>query len=198
MTHHWPSLPRRSTRKERSHLDNAWHRRGRCLSLWLVILALFLPLVLVACDGTTSAATRVSLPTAVTTDTPSPAPTATASPTAIATATPVPTHRPRPTSTPTRPAPTPTFTPAPRTVDISISGYAFAPNALTIRVGDTARWTNMDPIAHTATSTAGPETFDTGQLAQHATGSHTFMHAGSYAYHCLNHPFMTATITVTA
>jgi plastocyanin len=179
-------------------LDSARDRSVRYLSLWLVTLALFLPVVLVACDGTASTSTRVSIPTATTTDTPSPFPTATASPTATATSTPVPTHRPRPTSTPTRPAPTPTFTPAPRTIDVSISGSAFAPNALTIRVGDTVRWTNMDPIAHTATSTSGPESFDTGQLAQHETGSHTFMHAGNYAYHCLNHPFMMATITVTA
>jgi plastocyanin len=56
----------------------------------------------------------------------------------------------------------------------------------------------MDSIPHTATSTSGAESFDTGQLAQHETGSHTFMHAGSYAYHRLNHAFMMATITVTA
>jgi plastocyanin len=179
-------------------LDSARDRSARYLRLWLVTLALFLPVVLVACDGTTSASTRVSLSTATVTDTPSPFPTATASPTATATSTPVPTHRPRPTSTPTRPAPTPTFTPAPHTVDVSISGSAFGPSALTIRVGDTVRWTNMDSFPHTATSTSGPESFDTGQLAQHDTGSHTFVHAGSYTYRCLNHAFMTAKITVTA
>jgi plastocyanin len=180
-------------------LDSARRRSARYLSLWLVTLAFFLPAVLVACDGTTSASARVNLPTATVTDTPSPFPTATASPTATATSTPVPTHRPRPTATPTRPAPTPTFTPVPRTIDVSISGSAFAPSALTIRVGDTVRWTNMDPIPHTATSTSGPESFDTGQLAQHETGSHTFTHAGAYTYHCVNHPLtMMGTITVTA
>jgi plastocyanin len=186
-------------------LDSARRRSARYLSLWLVTLALFLPAVLVACDGTTSTSARVNLPTATVTDTPSPFPTATASPTATATSTPVPTHRPRPTATPTRPAPTatrpaptPTFTPAPRTIDVSIMSFAFTPSALTIRIGDTVRWTNLDATAHTATSVSGPESFDTGQLAQHETGSHTFTHAGSYSYHCVNHPFMMGTITVTA
>jgi plastocyanin len=76
--------------------------------------------------------------------------------------------------------------------------FAFTPSALTIRIGDTVRWTNLDATAHTATSVSGPESFDTGQLAQNAKGSHTFMHAGSYKYQCINHPFMMATITVTA
>jgi hypothetical protein len=41
-----------------------------------------------------------------------------------------------------------TLTPAPRTVDVLIFGSAFAPNTLTIHVGDTVRWTNMDPTAY--------------------------------------------------
>ncbi|MFZ1684338.1 MAG: hypothetical protein WAU88_09445 [Candidatus Zixiibacteriota bacterium] len=35
---------------------------------------------------------------------------------------------------------------------VSMSGSAFVPATLTVDVGDTVKWTNNDPVAHTATS----------------------------------------------
>ena len=36
--------------------------------------------------------------------------------------------------------------------NVSLSGSTFVPSTLTIDVGDTVKWTNNDPVTHTATS----------------------------------------------
>src|SRR5688500_8195131 len=79
------------------------------------------------------------------------------------------------------------------TVDVSIQNFAFQPQNATILVGSTVRWTNSDASAHTATS---PGNWDSGNLAQNQTFSHTFNTAGSFNYICSYHPGMTGNITV--
>ena len=79
---------------------------------------------------------------------------------------------------------------------VSIANFAFAPANLTIAAGDTVTWTNNDQTAHTSTSDNGA--WDSGPLQPGASFSHTFTTAGTFSYHCSIHPFMTATITVTA
>jgi plastocyanin len=64
---------------------------------------------------------------------------------------------------------------------VTISDFAFSPRTLTINVGDTVRWRNSDPVAHTATATGG-----------------AFTVAGTYRYICTPHPTMTGTIRVRA
>lgn len=82
---------------------------------------------------------------------------------------------------------------------IKISGFAFSPSSLTIRVGDTVEWMNMDSVDHTTTSDSGdPASWDSGALATNATFSVTFTQSGVYTYHCAIHPSMTGTITVTS
>ena len=80
---------------------------------------------------------------------------------------------------------------------IEIQNFAFAPSALTVKVGTTVTWTNDDTDEHTVTSQhAGPL-----KSAALPTGGHysvTFTRPGTYAYLCTIHPFMTATVTVTA
>jgi plastocyanin len=81
---------------------------------------------------------------------------------------------------------------------VMISNFAFAPAALTTKVGTTVTWTNKDAEAHTVTSqdSGGPLTsaaLDTGQ-----SYSYTFTRPGTYRYLCTIHPFMTATVTVTS
>jgi plastocyanin len=78
----------------------------------------------------------------------------------------------------------------------TISGFAFQPGSITATVGDTISWTNEDSAPHTATADDG--SFDTGQLAKGASGSHTFTAAGTFAYHCTVHPSMHGTVTVVA
>lgn len=72
------------------------------------------------------------------------------------------------------------------------------PVDLTIDVGDTVIWTNDDTVIHTVTADAGStESFDSGTLNPGDTFSVTFTMEGSNPYHCIPHPGMTGTITVT-
>ena len=79
---------------------------------------------------------------------------------------------------------------------VTIQNFAFTPGSLTISVGDSVTWTNKDSTAHTATSTSGPASFNSGTLNPGAQFTFTFTTAGTYSYHCSFHPSMTATITV--
>jgi plastocyanin len=79
----------------------------------------------------------------------------------------------------------------------TIYNYGFSPNPLTIPVGATVQWTNTGNVQHTVTADVGPS-FDSGQLNSHATFTHTFNQAGTFTYHCANHPSMTGTVQVGA
>ncbi len=81
---------------------------------------------------------------------------------------------------------------------VSIQNFAFSPSSITINVGDSVTWTNNDGASHTASSTSGPESFDSGTLTGSATFNYTFNTAGTYDYRCDIHTSMTASITVTA
>ena len=84
-----------------------------------------------------------------------------------------------------------------RTFDISITdNMEFDPDEITIYVGDTITWTNNDGMSHTATSTSGPTSFDSGNIASGGNWSFTFTEAGSYDYECDYHSSMTGVITV--
>jgi hypothetical protein len=67
---------------------------------------------------------------------------------------------------------------------------------VTVHVGDTITWTNQDVAPHTATASDG--SFDTGNISQGKSGSHTFDTAGTFAYICSIHPSMKGTVTVAA
>ncbi len=90
---------------------------------------------------------------------------------------------------------------------VSIVDYSFSPSSVSIKVGTTVTWTNSGSVAHTTTSDQG--VWNSGQIAAASGGgiygggtaagsySYTFGTAGTYTYHCMNHPQMTGTITVT-
>lgn len=85
------------------------------------------------------------------------------------------------------------------THDVAIENFSFTPATISIAVGDTVRWTNVDSAPHTATAGApGAETgaFDSEDLAQSAVFSHTFTSAGDFAYFCQFHPGMRGNVTV--
>jgi amicyanin len=84
-------------------------------------------------------------------------------------------------------------TPQPHSVEIS--GFAFNPNTLTVKVGDTVTWTNKDSMGHTVTSDSGSE-LSSSTLSNGQTYSHTFSTAGTFAYHCTIHTSMKANIVV--
>jgi amicyanin len=85
---------------------------------------------------------------------------------------------------------------SPKRIAVSISGYAFNPASLSINVGDTVTWTNMDSAPHTVNSSSGPEKFDSPSLQKGQSWSFTFSKAGAYSYYCAIHPDMKGSVTV--
>jgi plastocyanin len=84
-------------------------------------------------------------------------------------------------------------------IDVDMKLVAFKPETVRIAVGQTVRWTQHDPGAHTATSgtveqqpggvkASADGTFDSGNIAQNATFERTFDSAGTFAYFCRIHP----------
>jgi plastocyanin len=77
--------------------------------------------------------------------------------------------------------------------DVTIAGFAFSPNTVTVDVGDTVTWTNEDSQTHTAT--AGND-WTTGDIAGGDSASVTMRRAGRFDYICAIHPTMTGTVIV--
>jgi plastocyanin len=102
-------------------------------------------------------------------------------------------------STPTTPTGTTTTPTTTADVTVSILGIlgnqSFAPNPISMKVGQTIAWHNSDAIGHTATGDNGG--FNTGTLGSGATSSPVAMPtAGTFTYHCSIHPGMIGTIVV--
>ncbi len=79
---------------------------------------------------------------------------------------------------------------------VAIVNFTFSPATTTVHVGDTITWSNSDSAPHTATAKDG--SFDTGILMKGQSASHTFTHAGTFAYICSVHPYMHGTVVVLA
>ena len=76
---------------------------------------------------------------------------------------------------------------------VTIAGFAFSPQTITIDVGDSVTWTNNDDVDHTATGSG----FDTSTITSGGgTATVTFDTAGTFAYACTIHPSMTGTVVV--
>jgi plastocyanin len=100
------------------------------------------------------------------------------------------------TATQTTPAPTPVQTPAPPVfVAVTIQNFAFSPASVTVPVGSTVTWTNQDAAAHQIASDT--QAFMGNPLGQGSIYSFTFMTRGTFPYHCVIHPSMHGTVTVT-
>lgn len=78
--------------------------------------------------------------------------------------------------------------------DVCMQDTAFAPDTLTVSVGDEVTWTDIDGIDHTVTADDGA--FDSGTLGDGEDFSFTFDEAGEFTYHCEIHSSMTGTVTV--
>lgn len=76
----------------------------------------------------------------------------------------------------------------------TLSNTAYAPNPISIAVGDTITWTNNDVVAHTSTGDDG--SWNSGTVNPGANFSRTFPSAGTFSYHCTIHPGMVGTVTV--
>jgi len=83
------------------------------------------------------------------------------------------------------------------TAGVTVQGYAFSPNTITVVIGvnNTVTWTNQDPVAHRVT--ADDQSWG-GSLAAGATYTHTFSAVGIYSYHCSIHTYMKGIVIVEA
>jgi len=77
---------------------------------------------------------------------------------------------------------------------VEMRGMAFTPMRIEVSAGATVEWTNRDQLAHTITADDG--SWDSGLIAAGGTWRHTFDRAGTYAFHCTPHPFMTGVVVV--
>jgi plastocyanin len=103
----------------------------------------------------------------------------------------------------------PCDTPAPVSNDVAIQNFAFTPQNISVKMGDTVTWTNKDAAPHTVTSnnpsgqnfTCAPvstEVFASPTLNQNNTFQHTFNAMGTFDYHCEVHGCaMSGSVTVT-
>ncbi|MGH8201133.1 MAG: cupredoxin domain-containing protein [Steroidobacteraceae bacterium] len=79
---------------------------------------------------------------------------------------------------------------------VMIHNHAFMPDKLTVHRGTTVTWINRDNDAHTVTSSAGPEKFQSPGLDTGEKFAFIFKKAGTYQYFCSVHPYMRGTIIV--
>ena len=156
--------------------------------------------------------TAAPAPQATATVAPAPQPTATAapapSPTPIATAvtaqepTPVPTAATAPppgagTTAGVSESVTIEIVRASEPIDVDIVDFRL--RNLTVHVGTTVTWTNLDPVPHTTTAgTPGSQSgeWDSPFLSENQEYSFKFTQAGTFPYYCRIHPSMTGRVTV--
>lgn len=87
------------------------------------------------------------------------------------------------------------FTPAwAADVTVTISNFAFTPEAVTIAVGDTVTFKNGDDTIHSVQADNG--SFHSQALDSGDEFSFKFTAAGIFSFHCGLHPFMQGKITV--
>ncbi len=169
---------------------------------WYNLLMTTLFMVLVACGGDSNTATATPAPTNASTTTVgststpsalSPTPTPTRPKPTPARPTPTPTVS-RPTPTPQKPTPTPTQV---STVVVTITtdstgAFTFSPQTLNITAGTIIIWNNTISAPHTVTGSS----FGSGTITPGGSFRFKFTQAGTFAYHCMFHPYMTASIKV--
>jgi plastocyanin len=82
-------------------------------------------------------------------------------------------------------------------VDVDIKDVKFNPKDLTIKKGETVKWTNSDGFPHDVTKEGGPGSdFKSKTLESGDTFEQTFDTAGKIDYLCTIHSGQTGTITV--
>lgn len=85
---------------------------------------------------------------------------------------------------------TPTATP----MLVTIKDFAFNPSSLSVPVGGSVTFKNLDTASHTASDANGA--WDSGNLDTGQSWTYTFTKAGTYKIICKYHPSMKGTIVV--
>lgn len=77
---------------------------------------------------------------------------------------------------------------------VEIKGFKYSPEILTVSVGDTVRWINLDTAPHTAT--AGNGSWNSGKLKRGEGWTLTATEIGETRYICIYHPVMKGTLII--
>lgn len=76
---------------------------------------------------------------------------------------------------------------------VDIANFAFHPHTLRVKRGARVAFVNSSKVAHTATRAGS---FDTGHIKPGTSVVVRFKSKGTFAYHCMIHPFMHGKIVV--
>lgn len=82
------------------------------------------------------------------------------------------------------------------TVDVRIENYRFNPPEISIRVGDTVRWSNHEKRTSHSVILPIAGVPESERMFPDESWSYRFERAGRYEYHCGPHPEMTGVIHV--
>lgn len=77
-----------------------------------------------------------------------------------------------------------------------LTSWGYAPESLTVQVGDTVTWTNTGQAPHTVTADNGA--FDSGIINPNDSWTYTASTPGTFTYLCTLHPTMRGTLVVLA
>ncbi len=87
--------------------------------------------------------------------------------------------------------------PAAAMAKVDIEDFKFVPEAVKVKVGGAVTFANADTAKHNAqTDNDADGAFNTKDLLQGESKAVTFDEPGTYAYYCVYHRFMTATVEV--
>jgi plastocyanin len=79
---------------------------------------------------------------------------------------------------------------------VTIEGFQFQPDNVTIKKGGKVTFTNKDSTPHTVSPDEGIKFAGTGRLEQNTPKTLVFDTVGTQSYHCEIHPSMQGKITV--
>jgi len=79
---------------------------------------------------------------------------------------------------------------------VTIQGFQFKPDTLTVKLGSTVTFTNQDATPHTVTPDQGATFTGTGRLNQSDSKQVTFNQVGEQNYFCEIHPSMKGKVVV--
>ncbi len=103
-------------------------------------------------------------------------------------------------STPAASTPATTAAPAAPTASgaaaVTMQNIAFTPAVISVKVGQTVKWTNDDSVDHNVTATSGA-TFKSDTFGKGGTFTWKADKAGTVSYVCTIHPGMDGKIVVT-
>ena len=88
-------------------------------------------------------------------------------------------------------------TPAPPVAggqSVAIRNFVYDPATVSIRVGESVRWTNYDAAPHDAVALSG--SWKTPLLKVNESATQVYDAPGSYPYYCTVHPAMRGTVEV--